>query len=63
MENQNDKFGKFQKSKVDGLSSIKGGVLAGDTKTTLCATTESTFDSDSTTNGEDVADKRCAGNA
>jgi len=63
MENQNEIFGKFQKNKVDSVSAIKGGVLVGDTKTTLCVTTESTFDSDSITNGEDVADKRCAGNA
>lgn len=62
MENQNETFGKFQKSKVDTLASVKGGVMVSDTKTTLCATTESTFDSDSTSNGENVADKRCPGN-
>jgi len=56
----NDIFGKFKKNKVDSLSSIKGGVLAGDTKTTLCTTTESTFDSDSQTSQEDLNDKRCA---
>jgi hypothetical protein len=63
MENlQNNQFGKFEKNQIDALSSIKGGTVAGDTSTTLCKTTESTFDTDSTSNGESVADRRCSGN-
>jgi hypothetical protein len=53
-------FGKFQKNKVEALSSIKGGVMVSDSKTTLCSTTESTFDSDSQSSQEDLNDKRCA---
>jgi hypothetical protein len=63
MEKMNkDSFGKFQNNQVESLSSIKGGQLVGDTSTALCKTTESTFDTDSTSNGENVADKRCSGN-
>ena len=57
-----DSFGKFQNNQIDSLSSIKGGNVVGDTSTTLCKTTETTFDTDSTSNGENVADKRCSGN-
>jgi len=52
-------FGKFQKQKVDTLSSIKGGVMVSDSKTTLCQTSESTFDSDSQAGQENLGDKRC----
>jgi len=61
MEQKNkDLFGKFQKQKIEALSSIKGGVMVGDSKTTLCSTVESTFDSDSQSAQEDLNDKRCA---
>jgi hypothetical protein len=56
----NDLFGKFQKSKIDSLSSIKGGKVAGDSTTTLCKTTESTFDTDSQAKQENLDDPRCA---
>jgi hypothetical protein len=56
----NDLFGKFQDNKIDSLSSIKGGQLVGDSSTTLCKTTESTFDTDSQGSQEDLSDKRCA---
>ena len=58
----NDSFGKFQNNQIESLSSVKGGVVVGDTSTTLCKTTESTFDTDSIANGENVSDKRCSGN-
>jgi hypothetical protein len=60
MEKMNkDLFGKFQKSKIDSLSSIKGGLVVGDSSTTLCKTTESTFDTDSQAKQENTADPRC----
>ena len=55
-----DLFGKFQNNKIDSLSSIKGGNVLGDSSTTLCKTTESTFDTDSQSSQEDLSDKRCA---
>jgi hypothetical protein len=58
----NDSFGKFQNDQIESLASIKGGLVVGDTSTSLCKTTETTFDTDSTSNGENVADKRCSGN-
>jgi hypothetical protein len=63
MEKMNkDSFGKFQNNQIESLSSVKGGKVAGDTSTSLCKTNESTFDTDSTSNGENVADRRCSGN-
>jgi hypothetical protein len=60
MEKMNkDLFGKFETNKIDSLSSIKGGLVVGDSSTTLCKTTESTFDTDSTANQENLSDKRC----
>jgi hypothetical protein len=61
MEKMNkDLFGKFQKNKIDSLSSIKGGTAVGDSSTTLCKTTESTFDTDSQSKQENLTDPRCA---
>jgi len=57
----NEIFGKFQKQKVEALSAIKGGVVASDSKTTLCQTSQSTFDSDSQAGQENLGDKRCSG--
>ena len=59
MENSNKAFGKFQKSKIEGLSTIKGGVLVADTKTTLCITNEATFDTDSVADREDLKNAHC----
>lgn len=61
--NQNPIFGKFQKNKIDALSSIKGGLVSSDTTTTLCATNEGTFDTDSQGSQENLSDPRCSGNA
>jgi hypothetical protein len=55
----NEIFGKFQKQKVEAISAIKGGMVIDDTKTALCQTSESTFDTDSTGSQEDLSDKRC----
>ena len=61
MEKMNkDLFGKFQKNKIESLSSIKGGNVVGDSSTTLCKTTESTFDTDSQAKQENLTDPRCA---
>jgi len=57
----NEIFGKFQKQKVEALSAIKGGKVVDDTKTTLCQTSESTFDTDSQGSDENLGDKRCGG--
>jgi hypothetical protein len=61
MEKMNkDLFGKYLINKIDSLSSIKGGLVAGDTSTTLCKTLESSFDTDLPANTERFEDPRCA---
>jgi hypothetical protein len=61
MEKMNkDCFGKFQNNQIESLSSVKGGKVAGDTSTSLCKTTESTFDTDSQGSQENLSDARCS---